>query len=42
MKRLFLLVVALAVVFTLVACGNEFERAFARFLEHAPDVAKTL
>jgi len=26
-------------VFNLVPCGNEFERAFARFLEDAPDVA---
>ena len=26
-------------VFNLVACDNEFEAAFARFLEHAPDVA---
>ncbi|MGB8643610.1 MAG: DEAD/DEAH box helicase family protein [Anaerolineae bacterium] len=25
-------------VFNLVPCGNEFERAFARFLENAPDV----
>ena len=25
-------------VFNLVACGNEFEKAFARFLEGAPDV----
>ncbi len=27
-------------VFNLVACGNEFEKAFAGFLEHAPDVAR--
>jgi type III restriction enzyme len=27
-------------VFNLVACGNEFERAFARFMENAPDVAR--
>lgn len=26
-------------IFNLVACGNELERAFARFLDHAPDVA---
>ncbi len=26
-------------VFNLVACGNEFEKAFAKFLEDAPDVA---
>jgi type III restriction enzyme len=26
-------------VFNLVPCGNEFEKAFARFLEDAPDVA---
>ena len=26
-------------VFNLVPCGNEFEKAFARFLESAPDVA---
>lgn len=25
-------------VFNLVTCGNEFERAFAKFLENAPDV----
>ncbi len=25
-------------VFNLVTCGNEFEKAFARFLENAPDV----
>jgi type III restriction enzyme len=27
-------------VFNLVACNNEFEKAFAGFLEHAPDVAR--
>ncbi len=30
---------ALKSVFNLVPCGNEFEKAFGRFLESAPDVA---